>query len=106
MTAPGSDPLRIGNRYRIEEQIGIGAMGAVWRATDELLNRPVEVKELLALAPGTSASDVEDSRQRPLREGRIGARLQHAHVISMFDVVIHDERPWLGMEYFPSASRA
>ena len=106
MTAPGSDPLRIGNRYRIEEQIGIGAMGAVWRATDELLNRPVAVKELLALAPGTSASDVEDSRQRLLREGRIGARLQHAHVISMFDVVIHDERPWLVMEYLPSDSLA
>ncbi len=106
MTAPGSDPLRIGNRYRIEEQIGIGAMGAVWRATDELLNRPVAVKELLALAPGTSAADVEESRQRLLREGRIGARLQHAHVISMFDVVIHDERPWLVMEYLPSDSLA
>jgi eukaryotic-like serine/threonine-protein kinase len=106
MTAPGSEPLRIGNRYRVEEQIGIGAMGAVWLATDELLNRPVAVKELLALAPGTSASDIEESRQRLLREGRIGARLQHAHVISMFDVVIHDERPWLVMEYLPSDSLA
>jgi tRNA A-37 threonylcarbamoyl transferase component Bud32 len=106
MTAPGGEPLRIGNRYRVEEQIGIGAMGAVWRATDELLNRPVAVKELLALAPGTSASDIEESRQRLLREGRIGARLQHAHVISMFDVVIQDERPWLVMEYLPSDSLA
>ena len=106
MTAPGGEPLRIGNRYRIEKQIGIGAMGAVWLATDELLNRPVAVKELLALAPGTSASDIEESRQRLLREGRIGARLQHAHVISMFDVVIQDERPWLVMEYLPSDSLA
>ncbi len=106
MTAPGSDPLRIGNRYRIEEQIGVGAMGAVWRATDELLNRPVAVKELLAVAPNTSAAEVEESRQRILREGRIGARLQHAHVISMFDVVIHEDRPWLVMEYLPSDSLA
>jgi eukaryotic-like serine/threonine-protein kinase len=106
MTAPGDDALRIGNRYRLEEQIGVGAMGAVWRGTDELLNRPVAIKELLALAPGTSAADVEDSRQRILREGRIGARLQHAHVISMFDVVVHDDRPWLVMEYLPSDSLA
>lgn len=106
MTAPDGEPVRIGNRYRIEERIGSGAMGAVWRGTDELLNRPVAVKELLAVTPGTTAEEVEESRQRILREGRIGARLQHAHVISMFDVVVQDERPWLVMEYLPSSSLA
>src|SRR6185312_3127937 len=106
MTTPGGAAVRVGNRYRLEEQIGIGAMGVVWRATDELLNRPVAVKELLALTPGTNAAEIEESRQRILREGRIGARLQHAHVISMFDVVVHDDRPWLVMEYLPSDSLA
>src|SRR3954470_2854674 len=106
MTTPGGAPVRVGDRYRLEEQIGIGAMGVVWRATDELLNRPVAVKELLAVTPGTNAAEIEESRQRILREGRIGARLQHAHVISMFDVVVHDERPWLVMEYLPSDSLA
>ena len=106
MTAPEGDVTRIGNRYRIDERIGAGAMGAVWRATDELLNRTVAVKELLAVPPGTSAADIEESRQRILREGRIGARLQHAHVISMFDVVVHEDRPWLVMEYLPSDSLA
>jgi hypothetical protein len=106
MTAPEGNPIRIGNRYRVDERIGAGAMGAVWRATDELLNRTVAVKELLAVTPGTSAEAIEESRQRILREGRIGARLQHAHVISMFDVVIHEDRPWLVMEYLPSDSLA
>ena len=41
-----------------------------------------------------------------MREGRIGARLQHPHVISMFDVVVHEDRPWLVMEYLPSRSLA
>ena len=41
-----------------------------------------------------------------MREGRIGARLQHPHVISMFDVVVHEDRPWLVMEYLPSKSLA
>ena len=106
MITPGGEALRIGNRYRLEEQIGIGAMGVVWRGTDELLNRPVAVKELLTVAPSTNPAEVEESRQRIQREGRIGARLQHAHVISMFDVVIHEDRPWLVMEYLPSDSLA
>jgi serine/threonine protein kinase len=109
--SPASDdtPVRVGNRYRLDERIGAGAMGAVWRATDELLNRTVAVKELLiAAAPPTAAGSdaLEESRQRLLREGRIGARLQHAHVISMFDVVVHEDRPWLVMEYLPSRSLA
>ena len=109
MNAPEDPPTRIGNRYRLEERIGTGAMGVVWLGTDELLNRPVALKELLtaAVLAGTSGADsVEESRQRLMREGRIGARLQHPHVISMFDVVIHEERPWLVMEYLPSQSLA
>ncbi|WP_181784217.1 serine/threonine-protein kinase, partial [Pseudonocardia pini] len=109
MTPPEPDAERIGNRYRLEERIGAGAMGAVWRGTDELLNRPVAIKELIAAAASVSGHGpdaAEESRQRLLREGRIGARLQHAHVISMFDVVVHDDRPWLVMEYLPSRSLA
>ncbi len=108
MSAPDDAP-RIGNRYRLEQRIGAGAMGAVWRATDELLNRTVAVKELLAVLepPAEVGGDaLEESRQRLMREGRIGARLQHPHVISMFDVVVHDDRPWLVMEYLPSRSLA
>jgi eukaryotic-like serine/threonine-protein kinase len=109
--SPASDdtPVRVGHRYRLDERIGAGAMGAVWRATDELLNRTVAVKELLAAAAPPTAAGIdalEESRQRILREGRIGARLQHPHVISMFDVVVHEDRPWLVMEYLPSRSLA
>ena len=73
---------------------------------DELLGRTVAMKELLAAPTRESGPELEESRLRILREGRIGARLQHAHVISMFDVVIHEDRPWLVMEYLPSESLA
>ena len=104
MSAPDGGPVRIGNRYRLEELVGVGAMGAVWRAVDELLGRTVAVKELLAVLPDASGRAIEESRQRILREGRIAARLHNPNVISMFDVVLHEDRPWLVMEYLASES--
>ncbi|MGQ0572578.1 MAG: serine/threonine-protein kinase [Pseudonocardia sp.] len=112
MNAPADTPepptARIGGRYLLEERIGAGAMGAVWRGTDELLNRTVAVKELLAtvLSGGPNGEGLEEARQRLQREARLGARLQHPHVISVFDVVVHEDRPWLVMEYLPSRSLA
>ncbi|MDN5860830.1 MAG: serine/threonine protein kinase, partial [Pseudonocardia sp.] len=106
--AESDENTLIGGRYRLDERIASGAMGAVWRGTDQLLNRTVAVKELLAAAAPSTTADgrdaLEESRQRILREGRIAARLQHAHVIRMFDVVVHDDRPWLVMEYLESKS--
>lgn len=95
----------IAGRYRIEERIGAGAMGVVWRARDERLDRVVAVKQLL-LAPGRSAQEAEQSRARAMREGRIAARLQHPHAIGVFDVALDGGDPWLVMEYLPSASLA
>ena len=105
-TTTDAVPVLIADRYRLEERIGVGAMGVVWRAADELLGRTVAMKELLAVPTGESGPELEESRLRILREGRIGARLHHPHVISMFDVVIHEDRPWLVMEYLPSESLA
>ncbi|MBB6378807.1 serine/threonine protein kinase [Pseudonocardia eucalypti] len=108
MTAtPDAAPLVLAERYRLEERIGAGSMGAVWRATDERLNRTVAVKQLL-LRPGmpgfdtVAAAGYEEAKQRILREGRLAARLQHPHTIAVYDVVLHEEAPWLVMEYLSS----
>ncbi|MCO1574333.1 protein kinase [Crossiella sp. SN42] len=91
--------MRIGDiiagRYQLEEPVGAGGMGQVWRATDLELRRVVAVKL-------TSTGDSEETR----REARIGAGVHHPNVISVFDVVTEDERRWLVMEYLPSRSLA
>ena len=101
-----SSPLVLAQRYRLEERVGAGSMGAVWRATDELLGRTVAVKQLLLQpgAPGfdTQGQEFDEARQRIMREGRLAARLQHQHAIAVFDVVLHNDTPWLVMEYLPS----
>lgn len=101
-----TDPGRlIAGRYRLGERIGNGAMGVVWQALDERLHRTVAVKQLL-LAPGLSATQAEEARNRAMREGRIAARLQHGNAISVYDVTEDGGQPWLIMEYLPSRSLA
>ncbi|APU16079.1 serine/threonine-protein kinase [Actinoalloteichus fjordicus] len=91
----------VAGRYRLLDRIGSGAMGVVWKAQDERLGRVVAVKQLL-LSPGLEESAAEEARERAFREGRIAARLQHPHAISVYDVVEHDEQPCLVMEYMAS----
>ena len=83
----------IAKRYRLDEKVGAGGMGVVWRATDLELGRVVALKR-------SQSGDGGQIR----REARIGAGLQHPNVITVHDAVIHDEDRWLVMEYLPSRS--
>ncbi|MER6344403.1 serine/threonine-protein kinase [Streptomyces sp. NPDC001595] len=95
----------IAGRYRLEALLGRGGMGVVWQATDQLLRRRVAVKEI---AQDTSLSPEEARRQcdRILREARAVARLNHPHVIVVHDVVVHEDRPYIVMEWIDGGSLA
>jgi eukaryotic-like serine/threonine-protein kinase len=95
----------IAGRYRLVSRLGSGAMGVVWQARDERLHRTVAIKQLL-LPPGLSDIRAEEANRRAMREGRITARLQHPHVVAVYDVVEHEGQPCLIMEYLPSRSLA
>ncbi|PXY27724.1 serine/threonine-protein kinase [Prauserella muralis] len=95
----------LAGRYRLRRRLGSGAMGVVWKAIDQRLQRPVAVKQLLQ-QPGLTPERAEEARQRAMREGRIAARLHHANAIAVHDVDEHDGLPLLVMEYFPARSLA
>jgi serine/threonine protein kinase len=85
---------RVGDRYRLEERIGGGGAGEVWRAMDERLDRPVAVKLLHAhLAPDGPARD------RFRREAMAMARLQHPHIVQILDFSDDADRPYLVEEF-------
>ena len=92
----------IAGRYILEEPIGHGGMGRVWRARDQLLNRKVALKEVLLPVPideGEAAA-----YQRTLREARTVARLNHPNIVTIYDVAEEDGRLWIVMELVPSGS--
>ncbi len=95
----------VAGRYRLDDRIGSGGMGVVWRAHDNRLDRIVAVKQLL-ITPGLSEAATDEASRRALREGRIAARLHHPHAIAVYDVAEADNHPWLIMEYLPSVSLA
>ena len=104
MTATDGDRL-IAGRYLLISEVGRGAMGVVWLARDERLGRTVAVKELRA-GVGLSGTQVQHSYLRARREARIAGSLNHPHAVALYDVVEHEDRPYLVMEYVPSRSLA
>ena len=90
----------IADRYTLLREIGRGGMGAVWLARDELLGREVAVKRIGM--PGGQSADLE----RAGREARLAARLNHPHVVAVFDLVTEGDERWLVMEYIDGVTLA
>ena len=83
----------IAGRYRIDEQLGRGGMGAVYRATQLGLLRAVAVKVLLPERNGARV------RERFEREARVAAAMRHDGVVDVYDFgVDDDDRLFLVME--------
>jgi hypothetical protein len=88
----------IAGRYTLGDEIGRGGMGAVWRGRDEVLGRTVALKKI-GVAPGGITPDA----LRAEREARLAAKLNHANVVAVFDLVEDTAdgagQQWLVMEY-------
>ncbi|HEY6424393.1 MAG TPA: serine/threonine-protein kinase [Pseudonocardiaceae bacterium] len=103
MTNPSS--RLVAGRYRLGSVLGRGTMGTVWSAHDEMLGRPVAVKEVL-LPPGIPDAEADALRERTLREARAIAALSHPNVVTLYDVAREDGAPFVVMELVESRSLA
>ncbi|MFD3536003.1 protein kinase [Streptomyces sp. NPDC058664] len=97
--------LLLAGRYRLGESIGRGGMGKVWRAHDEVLHRVVAVKELTA-GRFVAEADRLVLHARTQKEARAAARISHPGVVTVHDVLEHDDRPWIVMQYVDGPSLA
>ena len=85
------------DRYRIDREIGRGAMGRVMLAMDEMVGEPLILK---FMHPELTAE--ESSRERFLREVKYSRRVSHPNVIRIHDMLSKDNLSAISMEYFDS----
>src|SRR5207244_13211893 len=86
-------PRRVG-AYEILGELGRGAMGVVYRARHVQLNRPAAVKMILA---GDHAG--ASARARFLTEAEAVARLQHPHIVQIYEIGDENGRPSFALAY-------
>jgi serine/threonine-protein kinase len=90
----------LAGRYELEEVIGRGGMGTVYRAVDLVLRRPVAVKML----PGTPADQDPTNVARFEREARAAAKLSHPAVVAVYDAGADATSRYLVMELISGRS--
>jgi tRNA A-37 threonylcarbamoyl transferase component Bud32 len=84
----------LNGRFRLEEQIGSGGMSTVYRAFDEVLERPVAIKLMHA-----SIADDGVQLERFRREARTAAQMSHPHVVTVIDAGEDEGHPFIVLEY-------
>lgn len=91
----------VAGRFVLQEPLGHGGMGTVWRAQDQVLGRTVALKEV-SLPPAVPDEERQAMRQRVLREARAAARLNHPAAVMVFDVIEEGDNTFIAMEIVES----
>src|SRR5512142_1906135 len=81
-------------RFRVEDRIGSGGMGFVYRAQDTVLKRTVAIKRV---APHLHFS--QTGREKFLREAQRSSALNHPNIAAIYDVLEQKGEAFLVMEY-------
>jgi TonB family protein len=90
-------PQTIG-RYQIQDSVGFGAMGAVYKAFDPLIKRTLAIKTIRLDIPRQSAQ-YKNFIERFYHEARISGTLSHPNIVTLFDIGEEGGLPYLAMEF-------
>jgi serine/threonine protein kinase len=98
---PTDQPGLLGllGQYEVQEEIGRGGMGVVFKALDPALSRVVAIK---VLSPFLASSAT--ARRRFVRESRAAAAVCHDHIVAVHGVHEENGLPYLVMQYIPGES--
>lgn len=96
-------PGQVFAHYRVERELGRGAMATVYRARDERNDRLVALK-LLSLDDDWPEDRLEEARLRLLREAEAAARIQHPDIVNVYEAGEHDGVVFLAMEFIEGVS--
>ncbi|MBN2124896.1 MAG: protein kinase [Deltaproteobacteria bacterium] len=94
-------PEKMG-RYRILRELGRGGMGVVYLAHDPFIDRNVAIKATTASLAGTQG--LKEFQDLFFNEARTAGRLDHPHIVSVYDAAVEAEGCYLVMEYVDGAT--
>jgi serine/threonine protein kinase len=80
--------------YKIEERIGAGGMGEVYKARDLKLERPVVLK-----FPHMETTRIAEIRERLIREAKVCSALNHPNIVTVYEINEWNNRLFICMEY-------
>jgi serine/threonine protein kinase len=86
-------------RFELRQRVGQGAQATVWMAYDPRLDREVAIK---LMHSGADHDDVD----RWLQEARLVSRLNHPHIVPVYEADVHENRPYLVFEFVPGRTLA
>jgi serine/threonine-protein kinase len=100
LPSSGADqPLRIRGRYRVVKELGRGAMGVVYRAFDEQLEREVAIKALSEALRGHP-----EALKLFVSEAKALAQLHHPNLVALYDQISDNGEAYLVMEFVDGES--
>ncbi len=90
------EPPMLG-RYRLEKELGKGAMGVVYLGRDPKIGREVAIKTM-ALAREFEADELEEVKTRFFREAEAAGRLNHPNIVTIYDAGEERDLAYIAME--------
>ncbi|MDD3481498.1 CHASE2 domain-containing serine/threonine-protein kinase [Azovibrio restrictus] len=96
----GARPLPMLGRYQLEKTLGKGAMGVVYQGRDTRINRVVALKTM-ALSQEFDADALAEVKARFFREAESAGRLNHPHIVTIFDAGEAEGLAYIAMEFLP-----
>jgi serine/threonine-protein kinase len=85
-------------RYQVEKELGKGAMGVVYLGKDPKIGRIVAIKTI-ALSQEFEPDELDEVKARFFREAETAGRLNHPHVVTIFDAGEEHDLAYIAMEF-------
>jgi len=85
-------------RYQVEKELGKGAMGVVYQGRDPKINRVVAIKTM-ALSQEFEEDELVEVKERFFREAETAGRLNHPHIVTIFDAGEEHDLAYIAMEF-------